>query len=267
MERRISGVKKTAKKQICSVEPDLGLSLARWFDEMPGSLLLEREQACLEPLLSRLFGYYLVQVGSPVLQAESLAGSRIKCRVLIAPEKPDNPPAGWVCGDPRRLPVATDSVDAVLLQHTLDFCADPHQVLREADRVLIPEGRLIVLGFNPWSLWGLGRLIGKRSGRVPWCGRFLSQYRVQDWLALLGFDMERAESLMFLPPLRQRMLMERLRFLERLGKNWWPLLSGVYMIQAVKRVSTLTAIKPTWKLRPAILSGRIIEPTARNSRG
>ena len=265
--RWIRGVKKTANRQICSIEPDLGLSLVRWFGEPPGSLLLEREQACLEPLLSRLFGYYLLQVGSPVLQAESLPGSRIKQRLMIAPERPEPTPAGWICGDPRRLPVATDSVDAVLLQHTLDFCADPHQVLREADRVLIAEGSLIVLGFNPWSLWGLRRLSGRRSGRIPWCGRFISRHRLQEWLSVLGFELERVESVMFLPPLRQQMLMDSLRFLEQLGQNWWPLLSGVYLIQAVKRVSSLIPIKPAWKLRRAILGGRVIEPTTRNGRG
>ena len=140
-------------------------------------------------------------------------------------------------------------------------------MLREADRILIPEGRLIILGFNPWSLWGLWRIFRRRSGRVPWCGRFLSLGRVTDWLSLLGFDVETIGSLMFRPPLRHKGLMNRFAIMERLGAHWWPIMSGVYLLVAVKRVSTLTPLKPGWKLPTSSLGGRAIEPTTRNGRG
>lgn len=251
------------ERKRCGGGADLALKLDRWFREAPGSTLLRQEQEFLATTLPELFGYYLTQVCPPGLPVVPLADRRIKSCIVIAREKPRGSDGDWLCGDPRQLPVASDSIDAVLLQHTLDFSPDPHQVLREADRILIPEGRLLVIGFNPWSLWGVWQILAKGKGRAPWCGRFLSRQRIEDWLSLLGFDLELAQPLMFRPPLRRHGLMQRLAWLERLGGRWWPLLSGVYALQAVKRVSTLTPVKPAWKLRRAIMGGRAIEPTAR----
>jgi SAM-dependent methyltransferase len=251
------------KRGFCAAEDDLGQALEQWFSSYPGSALLQQEQASLEPMLSQLFGYYLLQVGFPLFQIPPGLAGRVKSPLLVTQELPRCPTPGWVCGDPLQLPVAGDSVDAVLLQHALDFSTDPRQLLREAERVLIPEGHLVVVGFNPWSLWGVWRLFHRPGGRVPWCGHFLSQHRLHDWLSLLGFDLERTESLMFKPPLKQPALMERLQWVERLGVNGWSLLGGVYIIQAVKRVSTLTPLKSHWKLRQALLGSPGIEPTTR----
>ncbi|MCB1750906.1 MAG: class I SAM-dependent methyltransferase [Gammaproteobacteria bacterium] len=232
-----------------------------WFCRYPGSVLLEQERSCLEAVSHRCFGYYLLQVGSIGGEVPGLVPSRLRSRIMVAPEGPATASPGWIRGRPDQLPIASDSVDVALLLHTLDFYQDPHQTLREVDRVLIPEGRVIIVGFNPWSLWGLRRLFRSRSSRVPWSGRFISIHRIQDWLSLLGFEIESTWPLMFRPPLRQRVLMERLDLLERSGKRWWPAFSGVYVVEAVKRVSTLTPIKPSWKLRKPILGGRAIEPT------
>jgi len=233
-----------------------------WFCGYPGSLLLDEERACLESLVHRYFGYYLLQIGSIGGGVPGLVPGQLRYRIVIAPERPSVATPYWIQGAPDRLPIATDSVDVVLLLHTLDFYRDPHQTLREVDRVLIPEGRLIVVGFNPWSLWGLRRMLQRRSRRPPWNGRFLPTRRIHDWLSLLGFKVESTRPLMFRPPLRQRVLMESLDLLERSGRRWWPALSGIYVIEAVKRVSTLTPIKPLWKLSRPILGGRAIEPTA-----
>jgi SAM-dependent methyltransferase len=236
-------------------------SVNRWFCQYPGSALLDEERSCLEALGHHCFGYYLLQVGSIGGEMPGLVPERLRSRIMVAPERPVIPIAGWIRGSPDRLPIASDSVDVVLLFHTMDFYHDPHQTLREVERVLIPEGRVIIVGFNPWSLWGLRRLFSGRSGRPPWNGRFISIHRIHDWLSLLGFRIETTRPLMFRPPLRQRLLMERLDLLERSGKHWWPALSGAYIVEAVKRVSTLTPIKPSWKLPNPILGGRAIEPT------
>lgn len=257
------------QSRLCVSGQDLALKLDRWFNEPLGATLLGQEQDALAATLPGLFGYYLAQVCPSGLPAVPLADRHIKSRILVARKRPAGSDGDWLCGDPLQLPIASDSVDVVMLQHTLDFSPDPHQVLREADRILIPEGRLLVIGFNPWGLWGIWHLLARGRGRVPWCGRFLSQHRVQDWLSLLGFELELARPLMFRPPLRQRALMQRLLWLERLGARYWPLLPGVYVMQAVKRVSTLTPVKPAWKLRRAIIGSRAIEPTTRTrgSRG
>ncbi len=163
------------------------------------------------------------------------------------------------------LPFASDSIDVVLLSHTLDFSPDPHPLLREVERVLIPEGKLIILGFNPFSLWGAWRLFRLRRRNIPWCGRFLSLSRLDDWLSLLGFEVQQVKRMMFIPPLQQSGLIRQLAIVERLGRRYWPMLSGSYVVQAVKRVSTLTPIEPAWKLGSRVLGGSVIEPTTRTS--
>jgi SAM-dependent methyltransferase len=165
-----------------------------------------------------------------------------------------------------QLPIATDSVDVVFLPHVLDFVADPHQLLRETERILIPEGRLLVFGLNPWGLWGLWKLLRQRSGKLPWCGQFVSQRRLNDWLSLLGFEVEVNEPVMFRPPLHNETVMNNLEFLERLGRRLWPALSNGYVVQAVRRVSNLTPVEPGWKKRPAVFAGGAIEPSARSGR-
>jgi len=248
-------------------ESALDAGLKQWFSAPLGSMLLEQESEALKSEMSGVFGHYLVQVGFPDLEQDAIAYDSLKYHVFAAPGTPVHERSRWIRTDPSRLPIATDSIDAVLIQHTLDFFPYPHQVLREADRILIPEGRLIILGFNPWSLWGLWRMFRRHSDKVPWCGRFLPPGRLTDWMSLLGFDVETTGSLMFRPPLRHSSLMNRLDIMERLGARWWPIMSGVYLLVAVKRVSTLTPLKPAWKLPRGILGGRAIEPTTRNGRG
>jgi SAM-dependent methyltransferase len=242
---------------------DIGEGLSHWLAETPGSALVERESRCVEEMLSDLFGYYLLQIGWSREFDEAVAKSPIRYSLIMEAQFPGMGRGNTVIGEDRAFPVATDSVDAVFLPHTLDFAVDPHRVLREAERVLIPEGRVVVLGFNPWSTWGLWRLLRHRSGRVPWCGTFLRPGRVVDWLSLLGFDIELQRSVMFLPPVRRATILRQLEVLEPLGRRWLPMLSGVYAIRAVKRVSTLTPLEPRWKARSRVLPGQAVEPTAR----
>lgn len=241
--------------------------LRAWFNNTPGHELFAMEQAVLDELLEECFGHYLLQLGSLGMTLEPFNTHRIRYRLLqVASEQDVHGREGVMVADAHHLPVASDSIDVVVLNHTLDFSRDPHQLLREVERVLIPEGHLIVVGFNPWSLWGLWQLFRLRSGRVPWCGHFLSAWRVHDWLSLLGFQDKTERSLMFRPPLQHRGMMQRLDFLERIGQRFWPPLAGVYMILAVKRVSRLTPIKPAWKLRPRSIRGQVVEPTANRIR-
>jgi SAM-dependent methyltransferase len=162
-----------------------------------------------------------------------------------------------------QLPLASDTVDLVVLPHTLDFSLDPHLVLREAERILIPEGRVLIVGFNPISLWGLWRGALRWRGGVPWCGRFLSYRRIVDWLVLLGFDIEYSDVCAFAPPLDSDRWARRLDRAEGLGRRVWPMLAGVYVVRAVKRVSTIRPIKSGWSsLR--VFGPSAIEPSARN---
>ncbi len=234
-----------------------------WFRGTPGRMLLEQEHALLQEQLPDLFGYYLVQLGFLGEVPEAALAVRIRQRLVIGVDGPVPGGVIAVSAHLTQLPIGTDSVDAVLLTHTLDFAADPHQVLREVDRILIPEGRLILIGFNSLSLWGLRRLWPPTRKRIPWNARFIGALRIHDWLGLLGFEVELTHYLMFCPPLRREGMMRRLAFLDRLGARCCLPLGGAYMIRAVKRVARLTPIEPAWRAKPRLLSGRAVEPTTR----
>lgn len=248
-----------------SAGPHAGL--AAWYRRWPGELVSKAECKLLAEMTSGLFGYQLVQLGSLGPGQDFLASCPIRQHTVVDVGGADKP--GQLRASPEALPIACDSIDAVLLPHTLDFAADPHQVLREVDRILIPEGRLLITGFNPWSLWGLWRLLRRLFNRdrqeTPWCGHFLSYSRLQDWLTLMGFDIERTDVRIFRPPFRRESTLKRLAFMESLGQRYWPMLSGVYVIKAVKRVSTLRPVGPVWKRSPAV-GRRAIEPSTRGMR-
>ena len=230
-----------------------------WYRLNLGRALLETEVTRLNGILSNLFGYHLVQVGQ-IGDADLLAGSRITHHMVLGG---DGESSGRVCLYARAdaLPLASDSTDVIVLPHTLEFEADPHQVLREVERVLIPEGHVVILGFNPWSLWGLWRLFLRRGAYPPWCGNFRGLTRIKDWLALLGFDTIEEHGYFFRPPLQNARIMQKLHFMEGAGARGWPALAGCYLLVARKRVATLTPIKPSWR-RSRLVSAGAVEPTA-----
>lgn len=221
-------------------------SLDQWFHTDLGALVLEEEQKKLAELASQLFGYYLLEVSLLCSHPDYLRQCPIRRRFRLSPCPGEG---NQVVAQPEQLPVISDYIDAVILPHTLDFSADPRQVLREVERVLIPEGKVVITGFNPWSLWGLWRAMPGASRRLPWRGHFLSFSQVEDWLSLLGFDVEEARTLLFRPPWKRPFLMRQALVMERLGSRLWPWLAGVYIIVASKRVSTLTPIRPRWRLQ------------------
>lgn len=210
-----------------------------WFDTPLGQHLLFREQLYFDNAVSDVFGFNAVQVGLPHL--DFLRNSRIPLRVSCAVEAPAD-----VRADPMFLPFECQSLDLILLPHVLEYSANPHQVLREAERVLRPEGRLVLAGFNPRSLWGMARcLLGGERG-YPWNGNFLNVSRVKDWMALLGLEVAAGSMCCYRPPVNQEHWLRRLRFMEPAGDRWWAMGGGVYFLQAVKRVQGMTIIQPQW---------------------
>jgi ubiquinone/menaquinone biosynthesis C-methylase UbiE len=131
------------------------------------------------------------------------------------------------------------------MPHILEFSEFPHQILREAARVLRPEGNLIISGFNPHSLWGLHRALGRRKG-YPWQGQFIALHRIKDWLALLGFEVSGGRFAAYAPPFHTSKWLERFAFMEKAGDRWWAVSGGVYFVHAIKRVHGMRLIKPKW---------------------
>ncbi len=129
----------------------------------------------------------------------------------------------------------------------LEFADEPHAVLREVDRVMMPEGRLVLLGFNPWSLWGLRSALGPGRRYVPWNGSFVSLLRVKDWLALLGFEVSAGRLVAYAPPIDSPGVLRRFGFMEPAGDRWWAVGGAVYMLQAIKRVRGMRLLTPAWQ--------------------
>jgi SAM-dependent methyltransferase len=214
-------------------------TLLDWFATPLGQYLLEKERAYLDDVTPDIFGYHALQLGMP--EVDLLRESRIAHRVRLG--KSDHPD---VFAKSHELPLATQSIDLVLLPHVLEFAAEPHEILREVDRVMMPEGRLVIVGFNPWSLWGLRSSVGFSRNEYPWNGRFLSLLRVKDWLALLGFDVSAGRLAGYAPPFDSEKLRRRFGFMEPAGDRWWAVGGAVYMLQGIKRVRGMRLLTPAW---------------------
>ena len=218
---------------------------AKWSDTPLGRYFIEREQRYFDQVVADVFGYNAFQLGLPELDLLRASRIPLRCRAGLSG-------AVHMRTDLRDLPIASNSVDLILLPHVLEFAEHPHQILREVERVLMPEGQVILAGFNPFSLWGMRRRL--RGGvDYPWRGRFISLIRVKDWLALLGFEIVGGQMACYAPPVKQQKWLERWKFMEAAGDRWWPISGGVYFLQAVKRVRGVRLIMPKWsdRLAPA----------------
>ncbi len=226
---------------------------ADWFETPLGQHVLYREQRYFDHAVSDVFGFNAVQVGLP--QIDFLRNSRIPLRVTCAVA-----PTAGVRADAMFLPFENQSLDLLLLPHVLEFSAHPHQVLREAERVLRPEGRLVMAGFNPRSLWGLARTLQGGERGYPWNGSFLNISRVKDWMVLLGLEVAAGSMCCYRPPINKENWLRRMRFMEPAGDRWWAMGGGVYFLQAVKRVHGMNVILPQWK-KP--VTQRLLSPAAK----
>jgi SAM-dependent methyltransferase len=250
-------------------QPENGLApgeeLQYWFNGKLGHTVLAAERSRTSRILPDLFGYHILQVGE-LVDVHMLNSSRINHKIITshADYSGMGKSISLLCKSDA-LPVASESMDVVLLSHLLEFADNPHQVLRETERVLIGEGHVIILGFNPWSLWGLWRLLLAWCERPPWSGHFIGLTRLKDWLTLLDFEIIKTERFYFRPPLENMAIMQRLKFLEQLGRYCWPFFGGVYLLVAKKRVISLTPIKLQWQTRRRMIASGLVEPSARNT--
>ncbi len=236
----------------------------RWFESDAGRLMRLAEGDILGARLPNIFGYHALEIGCIGGGGSSLDASRIRNRVRLCVSM-DGPVDDYatVCGNVQSLPIASDSVDVVVLPHLLEYEREPHAVLREAGRVLRPEGHLLVSAFNPWSLVGIRRLVSACGPARRWQGHFFSETRIRDWLALLGFEILSVDRFFYRPPFGNERMLEKLKFLERLGPRFWPIFGGCYLLQAKKRVTTLTPLPNRWRPRRQLSGAGIMEPSTR----
>jgi SAM-dependent methyltransferase len=245
--------------------------------------MLAWEQAQLDSVVSDVFGYHALQLGLP--QLDALRENRMPCRALLldaasgasapfvypprAPLPASPGPSGLAGLDGRYAPAArttlwcdlldlpfeAQSVDLLVMPHTLEFTGDPHRLLREAERVLVPEGQLVILGFNSLSLWGARQAFGKMTGRpfVPAARDLIAFTRIKDWIKLLGFELERGRFGCYRPPLAHENWLERFAFMEAAGDRWWPIFGAAYMVTAIKRVRGMRLVGQI-KAKKAVLA-------------
>jgi SAM-dependent methyltransferase len=230
------------------------IGLAQWLQAPAGRYLLDWEQRHVDEAVADLFGFHALQLGLPELDA--LRANRMPHR-WVPTEHPGaaaSPAADPV--SPRAvvalhcnfdaLPFESHSLDLVVLPHALETTRDPHRALSEVERVLVPEGRVIVVGFNPASLWGLRQRLGRLHRRVrprtsedlfqPSEGELLGYRRQRDWLRLLSFEVEAGRFGCYRPPVRSEKWLTRLDWMDATGDRWWPVFGAVYFLVAVKRV-------------------------------
>jgi len=221
----------------------------------------------MDRLVADIFGFHALQLGLPELDA--LRANRMQHRWLaldtayqhwsppaeLAPlvHGPVEIDSSLLCGAPfslrcdfESLPFPSNSLDLVVLPHALELARDPHHTLREVERVLVPEGRIVIAGFNPASLWGLRQRAGRikrglglgRQGSLylPRAGEFIGYWRLRDWLRLLGFEVEAGRFGCWRPPFESQKWLDRFAWMDRVGDRWWPVLGSVYFVVAVKRV-------------------------------
>lgn len=210
---------------------------ARWIDTTPlGAYIYHHEQTWFDTVSADIFGYKAIQLQLPHI--DFLRKNRIPWRVALAEEA-----GGAMQALNHALPLANQSVDLLVLPHVLDFAQHPQHVLREAERVLVPEGRLLITGFNPWSLWACRRL-----GRCdPWQANWLSLPRLKDWLALMGFASMQGSYLGYTFPINHTKWLACGQWINSVGDRWWPAAGAVYCLDMVKRVQGMRMITPSWK--------------------
>ncbi len=247
-----------------------------WFDSSPGRYLLAWEQARFDDAVADIFGYHGLQIGIPML--DGLRANRMPHQWLAlgddglallrgdgaAPSHPNadaEAPAALrllaLLAEPVALPFADNSLDLILLPHTLELSVDPHAALREVERVLVPEGRVVISGLNSTSLWALRQhraRLYQRMGRgrpyLPEVNELIGYRRLRDWLRLLSFEVESARFGCYRPAVRSSHWLERFAWMDRLGEHWWPILGAAYFLVAVKRVHGMRLLEPAWRTAP-----------------
>ncbi|WP_299876544.1 class I SAM-dependent methyltransferase [uncultured Cocleimonas sp.] len=254
-----------------------------WYESHSGAAALEELDVFFSDLLSEIFGYYAIQMGALSGQEDLLKHSRItadfslvsddalKFRVEKAGKPLDKAEltSSSIIGGSinekakqdysliatnEQLPISTDNVDLVVASHILESSKNPHQVLREIDRILVPEGHCILIGFNPHSVSNLGRQMRhfREKRQSPY--KMRSVNRVKDWFSLLGFKVLDVNYLGYRPGVKNKKLFESLRWMESWGEYTGPILGNMYVIHAKKRVIAMRPDKKVWQA-PAVLSG------------
>lgn len=214
----------------------------QWFSTSAGKELLERQQEVLDEILGTLFGYHLLQV-SASRNLLSPRKSKIRHQFSIGPLS-----GAGIAGiaDEEQLPIETESVDVVLLHHTMEYSQHPHQLLKEISRVVVPSGHVVIISFNPISLMGLWSLIGRLIPQSVWNNHLLSITRLADWLVLMDFKVQSVQYGYYKPPISNKFV-NKVSGIGRLLCHFQIPCGGFYVLVAKKEVRSITPVRFKWR--------------------
>ena len=214
------------------------ISPQEWFKSPLGQYLLSLEYGYINPIVMDTFGFYAIQMGN--FDIDFLDHSRIPNKFSLNSNHAD------LMASNEALPFDEASVDLIIAPHILEQMAEPYELLKEIHRVLMPEGRLIISGFNPMSLLGIKRLLSFDID-YPWNTKFIPLSKIKEWLPIIGLEMAEGKMGCYVPPIQQSAWLKKLHTMEKLGDRWWPMLGGFYFLVIQKRVHGMTPIRPLWK--------------------
>ena len=231
-----------------------------WITSRLGQRIQIEERRLARRELRRLFGQVALQVGGSAgfpLITSSLAPFRF--HVVFGGDLPKTTHCPVILAEDNYLPFPSDSIDILVLQHSLDISVHPHRVLREAERVLRPGGRLLLFGFNPNSFWGLRRLVSMPlDGLFPWTARFMRRTQIEDWCRLLNLLPEMSRHAVYSLPVAKKAIRRIFKSIEHhFANHEWPV-GAVYCLRAKKErdanmrsipstLSRLTGVRPSLK--------------------
>ena len=265
--RLLMGVRRYWRKRYGVLPLKTSLNaLSDWFASPLGELLINKERDAIDTEIRDLFGYHLMQL-SVASQLDLTAASRISHRFALYPQASTAPIVTGVA-DYTHLPIPPNVMDLVILHHALDYSQKPHQVLREAAGVLISQGHLIVVGFNPWSFFGMWRWLARFfSDASQWRHQSLRLSRVLDWLALLDFEPVAVRQGFYCPPTSNLKVTPYLQWMERWGQRFCLPFGGFYVIVARKDSLAVTPMKPQWQSYSQIRGWGVTKILGKATRG
>lgn len=234
--------------------------IEKWYKTPLGLELLKSEQKALDNVLPKLFGYYIAQIGGPSLvnKKDIFSETSIHNHIVVNPSDSSFGNSIPVKCDLKALPFLSESIDVVVLFHVLEFIKDPETLLQEISRSLVNGGTLIVLGFNPYSLWGIKKFFQKKKD--IWDGNWISPGKMHALLVKVGFYTGDYQSFYFRPPSAN----EKMMFLEGLGQIFWSYCGASYMYVAKKTSEAITPIVSFPEVeKSGIVADSIPKPTSR----
>ncbi|MCK4870643.1 MAG: hypothetical protein KAS93_06000 [Gammaproteobacteria bacterium] len=241
---------------------DLYHHLDYWFARGLGRHLLEVEKNGITNYLKKIFGYHLLQLGGP-RDEQLLESSSIGNKIYLHPECISKIHDASILAKFTDLPFQPDVIDLTVVPHSLEFTKRPFKILNELYNITLPDGYVLIIGFNPFSLWGVRRVFARH--RFPWCGNFIAMHKMRRYLRDVGFKVIDCKCFFYRPPFTRKAILDKLLFMEGLGQILWPHFGGVYIMLAKKSVVGMTPIREQNRRQHKVgVSPAVAKPTTRS---